>query len=138
MAFGLRVLALGTVLVLASGQSSAQNPTLRTAMRNKLAHAQQLLEAVVTSDYAAVGRSADALGRISETEVASWQAGARPEYVKQAMQFLRSVQALRVAAETGNGEAALAAYTALVSSCTHCHAQVRNFRGISFEGPFFR
>ena len=138
MTFGLRVLALGTVLVLASGQSSAQNPTLRTVMRNKLAHAQQLLEAVVTSNYAAIGLSADALGRISETEIASWHAGARTEYVKQATQFLRSVQALRIAAETGNSDAALAAYTTLVSSCTHCHAQVRNFRRIAFEGPFFR
>ena len=79
MSLRLTVLALATILVLAAGHSSAQNPTLRTAMHNKLVNTQRLLEAVVTADYAAIGRSVDALSHISETEIASWQVGAQPE-----------------------------------------------------------
>jgi hypothetical protein len=54
-------------------------------MRTKLVNTQRLLEAVVTADYPAIGRSVDALSQISETEIASWQVGAQPEYRKQAM-----------------------------------------------------
>lgn len=138
MAFTLKVLALGTVIMLASGYSSAQNPLLKTAMRDKLVNTQRLLQAVVASDYAAVGRSADALGRISETEIASWQAAAHPEYINQAMRFISSVEGLRDAAARKDIDAALAEYTALVSSCTRCHTHVRRARVISFETPLLR
>ena len=133
MSLRLTVLALATILVLAAGHSSAQNPTLRTAMRDKLVNTQRLLEAVVAADYAAIGRSVDALSQISETEIASWQVGAQPEYRKQAMQFVSSVQALHEAAATKDLDAVLTGYTALVSSCTRCHAHVRRMRTVSFE-----
>jgi cytochrome c556 len=129
----LTVLALGATLLLAAGHLSAQNPTLRTAMRNKLVNTQRLLEGVVTADYPAIGRSVDALSQISETEIASWQVGAQPEYRKQAVQFVSSVQALHEAAATNDLDAVLAGYTALVSSCTRCHAHMRRMRTVSFE-----
>jgi hypothetical protein len=129
----LTVLALGATLLLAAGHLSAQNPTLRTAMRNKLVNTQRLLEGVVTADYPAIGRSVDALSQISETEIASWQVGAPPEYRKQAVQFVSSVQALHEAAATNDLDAVLAGYTALVSSCTRCHAHMRRMRTVSFE-----
>jgi cytochrome c556 len=137
MSFRLKVLALAAILVLAfaAGYSSAQNPTLKTAMRDKLVNAQPLLEAVVRADYAAIDRAANALSRISETEIASWQVGAPPEYRKQAMAFVGSVQGLHDAAAKRDINAALAEYTALVSSCTRCHAYVRSSRVVSFEAP---
>jgi hypothetical protein len=133
MSLRLTALALATILVLAAGHSSAQNPTLKTAMHNKLVTTQRLLEAVVTADYSAIGRSVDALSQISETEIASWQVGAQPEYRKQAMQFVSSVQALHEAAASKDLDAVLTGYTALVSSCTRCHAHVRRMRTVSFE-----
>lgn len=140
MSVRVKVLALTAVLVFAfaAGYSSAQNPTLHTAMRIKLQNAQPLLQAVVTADFAAIGRSADALNRISETEIASWQVNAQPEYRKQAMSFVLAVQGLRDAAAKRDIDAALAEYTALVSSCTRCHAHVRRSRVVSFEAPPFR
>ena len=140
MSFGVKLLALAAVLVFAfaSGYSSAQNPTLQTAMRTKLFNAQPLFEAVVTADFGAIGRSAEALSRISETEIASWHVGAQPEYRKQAMSFLRSVQGLREAAAKGDIDAALAEYKELVSSCTRCHAHIRSPRAVSFEAPPLR
>ena len=135
MSFRLKILALAAILplVFASGYSSAQNPTLKTAMREKLANTQRLLEAIVTADYAAIERAVNALSRISDTEIASWQVGASPEYRKQAVSFVRSVQGLYDAAAKRDIDAALAEYTALVSSCTRCHAHVRSLRAVSFE-----
>ena len=50
MSVRVKVLVLTAVLIFAfaTGYSSAQNPTLETAMRTKLLNAQPLLEAVVT------------------------------------------------------------------------------------------
>jgi cytochrome c556 len=135
MSARLTLLGLAAILLLGSGHPAAQNPTLRTAMREKLVHAQRLLEATVTADYAAISRSANALNRISETEIASWQVGARPEYRKQAMSFLLAVEGLRDAAAKRDIDAALEEYTVLVSSCTRCHEDVRSSRVISFEPP---
>ena len=120
MSFRFRLMALAVVLLLTftAGYSSAQNPTLKTAMREKLANARPLLEAVVTADYTAIGRSANALNRISETEIATWQVGAGPEYRKQAMSFVLAVQGLRDAAAKRDLDSALAEYSALVASCT--------------------
>jgi cytochrome c556 len=107
-------------------------------MRTKLLNAQPLLEAVVTADFAAIGRLADALNRISETELVSWQVNPQPEYKKQAMSFVLAVQGLREAAAKRDIDAVLAEYTELVSSCTRCHAHVRRSRVVSFETPPFR
>jgi hypothetical protein len=117
---------------------TAQNPTLKTAMRDKLVNAQGLLEAVVAADYIAIDRGVNALSRITETEIASWQVGAPPEYRKQAMSFVRAVQGLHEAAAKRDIDAALTEYTALVSSCTRCHAHVRSARVVSFEAPPLR
>lgn len=134
----LLALAAVPVFAFAAGYSSAQNPTLQTAMRTKLHSAQPLLEAVVTADFEAIGRSAYALNRISETEIATWQLNPEPEYKKQAMSFILAVQGLREAAATRDIDATLAEYTELVSSCTRCHAHVRRSRVVSFEAPAFR
>jgi Cytochrome C' len=80
-----------------------------------------------------IGRSVDALSQISETEIASWQVDAQPEYRKEAMQFVSSVQALHEAAATKDLDAVLTGYTDLVSSCTRCHTHVRRMRTVSFE-----
>ena len=141
MSFRVRLLSLAAVLAFTSAavySSSAQNPTLKTAMRTKLLNAQPLLEAVVTADFAAITRAAGALDRISETEIVSWQANPQPEYRKQAMSFVLAVQGLREAAAKRDIDGALAEYTELVSSCTRCHAHVRRSHVVSFEAPRFR
>lgn len=94
---------------------------LQMAMRDKLSHTQQLLEAIVTADFPGVDRHAEQLSRISQTEIASWQTNARADYVDQAVVFLASVQGLRDAALKRNADLALQEYTALVSSCVRCH-----------------
>jgi cytochrome c553 len=133
MAYRLTGTVLAGLLALGLSLSSAQNPTLKTTMREKLVHAQQLLEAVVAADFGAIERSTVALGRISDTEINAWQPGSLPEYRRQAALFTSSVRRLREAAAKRDIDAALAEYAAMVSSCARCHAQAGKARVITFE-----
>lgn len=111
--------------------SSAQSPVMRSVMQRKLDDAQGLLKPVVVSDFAQVDRVAERLSRITDMEVASWQTPGQPEYTRQAVLFLTSVQGLREAARRRDASAMGDQYAALVSSCVHCHAVLRRSRLIS-------
>lgn len=128
-------LSLGLMVVHGAAGPSAQSPTLKTAMREKLANTQQLLEAVITVDYAGIERYAERLSRISYTEIASWQSAQEPDYVKQATAFLLSVKGLREAAAGRSIERATSEYTSLVSSCIQCHTRARKSRVVSLTPP---
>jgi hypothetical protein len=135
MSLRMKIVTLSAAIVFASGHSSAQNPTMKSAMRDKLVNTQQLLESVVIADFVAIGRSADALSRITDTEMISWQAAAQSEYLKQATFFVLSVRGLREAAANRDINAAMLEYTTLVSSCIRCHTHVRSSKRVSFEPP---
>lgn len=130
---GSLVLALGLAFLLTSGQATAQNPTMKTIMRAKLANTQRLLESLVAADYAGIRRDADALSRITEKEIVSWQMGVQPEYAKQATFFVLSVRGLQEAAANRNIDAAVHEYTTLISSCTRCHVHVRRTRSVNYQ-----
>ena len=98
MSLRYKVLTVSAVLVFASGHSSAQNPTMKTIMQEKLVNTQRMLESVVVADYMGMGRSAEALSRLSYTEIVSWQTAPQSEYVKQAKVFVMSVRGLQEAA----------------------------------------
>jgi hypothetical protein len=108
---------------------------MKAIMREKLSYSQQLLEAVVGSDFVLMKRGADALSRVTETEIISWQLAVQPEYVKQATFFVLSVRGLQEAASNRNIDKAILEYTTLVSSCTRCHAHVRRSKMASVELP---
>ncbi len=133
----LRWKTLVLALVVAPGAvgPSAQSPTLKTAMREKLGNTQQLLEAVITVDYVGMIRSAERLSRISYAEIASWQDVSRPDYTRQAEVFLLSVKGLQEAAAVRNIDNATKEYTALISSCIQCHSTVRKARVVSLTPP---
>ena len=128
-----KVLILSVLLLCAPGQALAQNPTLKTLMRAKLVNSQRLLESLVTADFTAIRRDADALSQITEKEIVSWQLGVQPEYAKQATFFVLSVRGLQEAAGSRNLDAAIHEYTTLVSSCTRCHAHVRRAKTVTYE-----
>ena len=127
------VLMLSVLMLFAPGHAPAQNPSAKTLMRAKLASTQRLLESLVSADYAAIQRDADALGRITEKEIVSWQLGVQPEYAKQATLFVLSVRGLQEAAANRNIDVALHEYTTLTASCVHCHASVRRAKSITYD-----
>jgi cytochrome c556 len=129
--FGITI-ALG--LVLGGSVSSAQSPNLRSIMREKLTNAQQLLEGVVTANFAMVDKSADRLAQISYTEVVSWQSNPEPEYLKQASAFVKAVQGIRQASADRNSAVVADNYTNLLNSCVSCHAYIRRMKPIRLDG----
>ena len=128
------IVIMAATVALGATSPAAQSPTLATAMRVKLATAQGLLEPIVKADYALIARYAESLSRISETEVASWQTVAQPEYVELATMFLLSVKGLREAAVARNIDEVTREYGTLVTSCSKCHAYVRAPRRASLPG----
>ena len=119
------------LLTLAAAQRSTGDAQMQAIMRSKLANTQSILKAIVTSDFTEIDRSAQALSRISEMEIVSWQSPPRPEYTAQAVLFLSSVQGLRDAARQRNLAAVGDEYSSLVSTCIHCHTYVRDSRRAS-------
>ena len=82
-----------------AAQPASGDARMQAVMRAKLANTQSLLKAIVTADYKEIDRAALALSRISEMEIVSWQNPPKPEYTKQAMLFMSSVDDLRQALE---------------------------------------
>ena len=130
----LALVLLALLVAVAAGPASG-DARMQEVMRNKLANTQLLLKAIVTSDFTVIDRAARALSRISEMEIVSWQNPPKPQYTEQAMIFLSSVEDLRNAAARRDIEAAGDAYSALVSTCVHCHTYVRDARQASLMFP---
>lgn len=104
----------------------AQNDQTRQVMGQKLERSEQMLAALVTSNWDSLDRNTQALRAL--TTQLGWQALQFPEYNKYTDAFQRSTTALGDAARARDGEAALLAYNALVSSCVQCHRYVARAR----------
>ena len=125
---GARLAALTLVALLGwwAPPLAAQTRQTKQVMRQKLAHSQQLLAALVTSNWASLGsgsRDLDAL-----TSQPGWDVLRLPEFNKQTMAFQRAVQALADASKQRDQRTALTAYTGLVTSCVECHNYIARSR----------
>ena len=88
-------------------------------MREKLAHAQKLLEAVVTSDWVSLETHSRELERL--TDDPRWMVLKFPEYARHSTAFVRTVQELHLAAVQRDLERTPKAYVAVVLQCVECH-----------------
>jgi hypothetical protein len=124
-------------VLLAAGyvNSSAQLPSLTTVMQSKAGNAQGLIRPLVLGDFANVDLYAERLGRLTYTEVASWQVRPETNYLKQANAFVESVQDLREAARLRDVQRATDAFARLISSCANCHQLASVVRTISLTPP---
>ena len=112
-----------------------QWPSLTPVMNEKADNAQRVLRPLVIGDFVAVDYYAERLGRLTSTEIASWQARPEPAYLAQANAFVEAVQELRESARHRDVKRAAAGYTALVSSCVGCHQQGRIGRSGTLTPP---
>ena len=123
--FVLATVACLTTLFLAL-RSSAQPQipvTTKEFMREKLAHSQQLLEALATEDFFTLDKNARKLSGM--TQDASWQAFQNPDYAQFSVAFRRHTDALARAAKDKDLDAATLAYVRVTMSCVDCHKAVR-------------
>jgi hypothetical protein len=107
-------------LLLFTAAALAQ-PALQTkqVMRQKLTDSQQLLAALVTSNWTALDRHTRALQAL--TNQPGWDVMRLPEYHNYTTAFQRALQALTDAVGQRDQRTALAAYNGVVSSCVECH-----------------
>jgi hypothetical protein len=113
---------------LASGLAAAPNqgPPLTRVMREKLVHAQKILEAVVTSDWTSMDTHSQALERL--TRDPAWAVLKFPEYATHSAAFVRAVQDLQRAAAQRDAEKAPPAYVAVTLTCVECHRYLARAR----------
>ena len=120
---------LGAMVLLTTpipAKAAGQTQLTQSVMRQKLAASQQLLAALVTSNWAALDRHSRTLQAL--TNQPGWDVMRLPEYRTHTIAFQRAVQALTDAAGQRDQTTALAAYNGLVSSCVECHRYVARAR----------
>jgi len=111
------VAALSALLGLAA--SPSQGPELNRIMREKLAHTQKILEAVVTSDWVSLETHSRQLERL--TDDPGWMVLKFPEYARHSAAFIRTIQDLHRAAAQRDLDQAPKAYVAVTLQCVECH-----------------
>jgi cytochrome c556 len=108
--------------------SRAEGQTTQTkqVMQQKLAQSQQLLGAVVTSNWAALTQRTQALESL--TGQPGWQFLQTTEYRAYTAGFEKATHALAAAAQQRDQRTAATAYNELVNSCVECHRYVARSR----------
>jgi hypothetical protein len=118
------VVALSALLGLAA--SSSQGPEVNQVMREKLTHAQKILEAVVTSDWVSLETHSRELEQL--TNDPRWMVLKYPEYARHSSAFVRAVQDLHRAAAQRDLEKTPQAYIAVTLRCVDCHRYLARLR----------
>jgi len=114
-------------LVVVSGlEVPAQTPATGRLMRQKLAHSQKILEAILTSDFALLDRESSALAQVTKSP--AWAVFYNPEYTRHSGAFLRAIDDLRDAAKGADLDGAASSYVSLTLTCFQCHRYMKNRR----------
>ena len=95
-------------------------------MRAKLAVSQQILGAMVTSDWASLERESKKLEAL--TGDPAWMTLKSPEYAQHSESFKTAVRVLREAAVRRDLEATPHAYVAMTMGCVECHRYLARSR----------
>jgi cytochrome c556 len=119
-------LLTATILALSAGNSASQTARTGAMMREKLAHAQKILEALTTSNRDLLTAESGALVVIAKSprwaELKTRELGAYTD------NFLKAVAELDAAAKRNDLDAAAAQYTAMTTSCYQCHRRLKDLR----------
>jgi hypothetical protein len=104
----------------------AQGPGLNRLMDEKLAHAQLILKAVVTSDWVALETNSRELERL--TRDPAWMVLQFQEYRRHSQTFVQAVQTLHRAAAQRDLESTPRAYIEVTLKCIECHRYLARAR----------
>jgi hypothetical protein len=122
----LRLAAIFLVFVMSGSAALGQTVATKRVMREKLAHANKILEAIMTSDYVALEHHSAELGRATQSP--GWFVLRSPEYATHSAAFVRANDDLVDAAKRRDLDAAAQRYVALTLTCFDCHRYVKNSR----------
>ena len=122
----LRTVALGATVFFGLAAAPSQGPAVRNVMREKLVHAQMILEAVVTSDWLNLERHSRELEGL--TRDPRWTVLKYPEYAEHSAAFVRAVQNLTRVAAKRDLETVPQAYVEVTLKCVDCHRSIARAR----------
>ncbi len=106
--------------------AAAQTARTGRLMRDKLVHAQKLLEALTTSNQALLERESDAMVRIAQSP--RWQELRTAELAGYTDAFLKAVADLSAAAKRRDLDNAIVHYNAMTLACMQCHRRIKDMR----------
>lgn len=106
---------------------------LRTFMRLKLKHAQEVLEGLSVENYDQIAENAQEISLLSQAS--QWQVLQTPEYVRRSTEFRRAVEAVSKAAKDRNLDGATLGYVNFTMKCVACHKYVRSVQNAKLELP---
>lgn len=125
-----KLICLGLALLLLGGwatSSSAQREEMfRKLMVEKLKSSQQLLEGLVTQNFAKITDSGERLLAISNQ--AEWFAFETPSYKLHTNEFRRAAETVIQKSKAKNIDGVALAYVDLTLTCVRCHQHVRELR----------
>jgi hypothetical protein len=120
------IVTIAQLACLMTRTGDAQTVQTKRVMQQKLAESQQLLGALVTSNWMMLGQRTAALQML--TNQPGWQVLTTPEFRDHTAAFERATQVLATAATQRDQRTALTAYNQLVTSCVECHRYVARSR----------
>ena len=126
-----RLIVVLVLVALAGGSGTAQTVGLNKVMRAKLQHSQQILEAVVTSNWRLLENESKAL--IQVTRDPAWSVLQFPEYMRHSGAFVRATDDLIEAARLRDLEGASLGFVALSTSCVSCHRYLARARVVTTQ-----
>jgi hypothetical protein len=107
-----------------AAQATVEPDRVAGFMRAKLAHSQDVLEGLSLEDFDLIGKGAQELSLVSQDS--SWQVLQTEDYARQSVEFRRSCDSLRKAAQEENLDGALLAWMEVTMKCVQCHRYVRD------------
>jgi hypothetical protein len=111
---------------LSTGWSQVLRKDRDLIMRQKLEHAQKVLEGIAVKDFDLLEKNAVHLMILSKK--AEWKVLTTPEYELRSDEFRRHADSLAKAAKDKNLDGAALAYVQMTMSCVNCHKHVRDER----------
>ena len=112
--------------VAAAERPGKEDKEVDDLMRQKLEHAQKVLEGIALSNFDTIAQHAEELILISKK--AEWKVYKTPQYELHSNEFRRNAGALAKGAKDKNLDACALAYVDTTLSCVRCHKYVREVR----------
>jgi len=120
------VLAVASVAVVAAGGQETKRKDLSSFMRQKLKHAQSLLEGLANEDFDSIRDNARALRHLAED--AQWRVSPNLTYVKYSAEFAGIADEMERRAREKDLNGTTLSYVRLTINCVDCHRFTRDNR----------
>jgi hypothetical protein len=121
-----RMFVAASVLLLAAISLPAQTPATHRVMREKLGHAERVLDALMTNDHGLLAKESSAL----ESAMADpgWAVLRNDRYLRHTEIFRRAVEDLVDAATRRDSDGAMRGYVSMTLACYSCHRYLTDSR----------